>query len=152
VALQGLKAEDTVLVNDHLVFEVSITARGYKDLTVPVVLREKGGKELKKQDVKLDETGAVVKVRFTHQPTTPGEKIYEIETPVQEGEVDRDNNRLEHVVHVRESATFKVLYVEGYRRYEYHYLKTLLERENSRLKGNKTVKLRVRLLDADPKY
>ena len=41
------------------------------------------------------------------------------------------------------------MYVEGYRRYEYHYLKTLLERESARIKGNKTIDLHVVLLDAD---
>ena len=45
-----------------------------------------------------------------------------------------------------------MLYVEGYRRYEYHFLKTLLERESNRIKGNKTIDLHVLLLDADPGY
>ena len=87
-----------------------------------------------------------------HQPTEPGEKIYEIETPVQPDEVDETNNRLERAVFVREAKLIKVLYVEGYRRYEYHYLKTLLERESDRAKGNKSIDLKVLLLDADPDY
>ena len=152
VSLQALKAEDTVFVNDHLVFEVMLVAKGYKNVTLPVTLREKGGKKLDEKEVRIDGNGTPVKVRFVHQPKEPGEKTYEIETPAQEGEVEKDNNRLEHVVSVRESATIKVLYVEGYRRYEYHFLKTLLERESNRVKGNKTVKLRVRLMDADAGY
>jgi hypothetical protein len=46
----------------------------------------------------------------------------------------------------------KVLYVEGYRRYEYHYVKTLLERESARVRGNKSVDLKVLLLEADPDF
>ncbi len=45
-----------------------------------------------------------------------------------------------------------MLYVEGYRRYEYHYVKTLLERESNRIKGNKSIDLKVLLLDADPDF
>ncbi len=153
VSLQGLKAEDTVLVNDLLDFDVNVVAKGYKDLkSVKVTLREKGGKKLDEKDVALDGNGTPAKVRFTYQPKEPGEKTFEIETPVQEGEVEKDNNRIEHVVSVRESVTIKVLYIEGYRRYEYHFLKTLLERESNRVKGNKTIKLRVRLMEADAGY
>src|SRR5262249_31250228 len=46
----------------------------------------------------------------------------------------------------------KVLYVEGYPRWEYRYIKTLLERESTRTKGNKSVDIKVLLLDADPDY
>jgi hypothetical protein len=152
VSLEGLKAEDTVFVNDYIVFQLTVVAKGYKNITLPVTLREKGGKKLDEKEVKIDGSGTPVKVTFIHQPREPGEKTYEIETPVQEGEVEKDNNRLEHVVSVRETATIKVLYVEGYRRYEYHFLKTLLERESNKVKGNKTVKLRVRLMDADAGY
>ena len=152
VYLQGLKAEDLVFVKDELVFDLYVVAKGYKNLTVPVILREKGGKELKRQDVKIDDKGLPVKVKLVYQPMEPGEKIYEIEIPKQEGEVETSNNRVEHNVSVRESALIKVLYVEGYRRYEYHFLKTLLERESNRVKGNRSIKLRVRLMDADAGY
>jgi hypothetical protein len=103
----------------------------------------------------MDQVDAYCKsvyVRLTYQPTEPGEKVYEIETPVQEDEVEKDNNRLVKAVSVKENRLIKVLYVEGYRRYEFHFLKTLLERESNRVKGNKTVELKVLLLDADPGY
>src|SRR5262249_43187877 len=46
----------------------------------------------------------------------------------------------------------KVLLVEGYPRYEYRYVKTLLERESNRAKGNKTIDLSILLLEADPDF
>ena len=55
------------------------------------------------------------------KPTEPGEKTYIIETPLQPDEADKEDNRLERKVFVREAKLIKVLYVEGYRRYEYHY-------------------------------
>jgi hypothetical protein len=154
VRLHDLQVEDSVYVNDRIVFELQLTGQGYDGLAVPVTLREKGKAKVLdvQQTVRIDPGGKPVKVRLVHQPTEPGEKVYVIETPVQPDEIDRDNNRLERAVHVREAKLIKVLYVEGYRRYEFHYVKTLLERESDRARGNKTIDLRVLLLDADPDY
>jgi hypothetical protein len=149
VYLHDLQVEDSVYVNDKVVFEVRLTAQGYDRLTLPVVLREKGKSEVLKKEVVQVEGGKTVKVRLVHQPAEPGEKVYEITVPVQEDEVEKDNNRVERPVFVHEARQIKVLYVEGYRRYEYHYLKTLLERESARIKGNKSIDLKVLLLEAD---
>src|SRR5262249_21785017 len=129
VYLHDLQVEDTVYVNDRVVFELKLTAQGYGNLTTDVILREKGKEEvLDRQTVTADSSGKPVKVRLTHQPKEAGEKLYEIVTKKQPDEKDEENNRLERVVFVRESKLIKVLYIEGYRRYEYHYVKTLLER------------------------
>jgi hypothetical protein len=153
VYLHDLQCEDSVYVNDRLVFDLRLTGQGYTDLTVPVELREKGkDKVLDRQMVKVDPNGKPVKVRLVHKPTEPGEKLYELRAGEQEDEVDKENNRLEKAVYVRESKLIKVLYVEGYRRYEYHYVKTLLERESDRSRGNKSIDLKVYLAEADPDY
>src|SRR5262249_24119756 len=152
--LHDLQVEDSVYVNDRVVFEVRLTAQGYTDLTVPVTLKEKGGnKVLDTQTVRIDPKGKPVKVRLTHRPTEPGEKVYVIEVPEQPDEVKpADNNRLERLVSVRETKLIKVLYVEGTARYDYRSLKPLLERESAQDPRNKTIDLKVLLLDADPEY
>ncbi len=152
--LHDLQCEDAVYTNDRVVFEVRLTGQGYTDLTVPVRLREKGkeDKVLKEERVTVDPQGKPVKVRLVHQPTEPGEKVYIIDVPVQPDETHADNNRVERTVLVRDVKLFKVLYVEGYARYEYRFVKTLLERESARLEGNKSIDLKVLLLDADPGY
>jgi len=155
VALRDLQVEDTVYVNDRLVFELRLVATGYEPMQVPVTLHEKGKEDeepLDRQVVPIDPAGKPVKVRLTHVPKQAGEKIYVIKTPAQQDEVDKDNNRLQRPVSVRETKLLKVLYVEGYRRYEYHFVKTLLERESARIKGNKTMELKVYLQDADPAH
>lgn len=155
VALQDLQVEDSCYVNDRLVFELNLLATGYEAMPVPVYLYEKGkedGDPLDKVEARTDGTGKKVKVRLTHVPKTPGEKIFVVKTPLQPDEVDKDNNRLERAVSVRETKLIKVLYAEGYRRYEYHYVKALLERESARIKGNKTIDLKVWLQDADPAH
>jgi hypothetical protein len=152
--LHDLQVEDSVYVNDRIVFEARLTGQGYTDLTVPVTLREKGStKDLDTQMVKVDAQGRPVKVRLAHRPTDPGEKTYVIEVPVQPDEVKpADNNKLERTVFVRETKLIKVLYVEGYARYEYRFLKTLLERESTADRRNKSIDLKVLLLDADEDY
>jgi hypothetical protein len=153
VYLHDLAAADSSYVNDRLIFTVNVTAQGYNQLSTPVKLREKGkNMVLDQKEAQFDETKKTVKVVLMHRPTTPGEKIYEIEVEGKEDEVTRDNNRLERAVFVHENRLIKVLYVEGYRRWEYHYIKTLLERESNRIKGNKSIDLKVLLLEADPDF
>ena len=150
--LHDLHAEDSVYVNDRIIFEARLTAQGFKNLTVPVTLHEKGKERALDRKVVTVGDNGMVKVRLEHRPSEPGEKTYVIRVPVQPDEVDRDNNALEKTIFVREAKQIRVLYVEGYRRYEYQYVKTLLERESARIKGNKSIYLRVVLLDADSDF
>lgn len=151
--LHDLQVEDSVFVNDRLVFEARLTAQGYTSLPpVPVVLSEKTKdgqlKELSRELVAIDPTGKPVKCRITHRPTEPGERIYVLEATVQPDEVQpADNNRLERTVHVREAKPSRVFYVEGYPRPEFRFVKMLLERESAQ-QGNKSIELKVLLLDA----
>jgi hypothetical protein len=155
--LEGLQVSDSVWVNDWLVFQVQVVGQGYTDLEVPLTLSEKdkdgNEKVLETKKVKVDPHGKPVKVEIRHQPKEPGEKLYVLKVPEQEDEVKpADNNRLERAVYVRETKVIKVLYVEGAPRYDYRYIKHLLERESAREKGNKSIDLRVLLLDADESY
>ena len=151
LSLHDLRAEDAVYVNDRIVFAFKLTAQGFPAGPFQLALYEKG-KE-RPLDTKMVTAGGddrTVNVQMIHRPTEPGEKVYVLRTPVLEGETDKENNQIEKTILVREAKQINVLYVEGYRRYEYHYLKTLLERESNRIKGNKSVNLRVFLQDADP--
>jgi hypothetical protein len=152
--LHDLQVEDSAYVNDTIVFEVRLTGQGYNDLTVPVTLREKGqDKPLDTQVVRVDPQGKPVKVRLKARPTEAGEKVYVIQVPEQPDEVKpADNNRLERTIYVRETKLIKVLYVEGYARYEYRFIKALLERESALDPRNKSIDLKVLLLDADFEY
>ncbi len=152
--VHDLQVEDSVYVSDRVIFEARLTGQGYTDLTVPVTLKEKGSdKVLASEMVKVDPHGKPVKFRLTHQPAEPGERTYIIEAPVQPDELKSgDNNRIERMVFVREAKLIKVLYVEGAARYEYRFIKHLLERESAEDKRNKSVDLKVLLLDADEEY
>ena len=51
-----------------------------------------------------------------------------------------------------ESKQIRVLYIEGSARYEYRYLKNLLERESNDKKSNKSIEVKVLLVDSDDDY
>jgi hypothetical protein len=151
--LTELQVEDSVQTNDKLVFEAKLIARGLGTSSpLPVILYQKQGDklvELARVTVQPDLAGQPVRLRLAHTPTQPGEQTYVIETPPLPGESDTLNNRLEHTVQVIPPRRIRVLYLEGSPRYEYRFLRTLLEREDERLVANKSIDLRTLLLDAD---
>lgn len=151
--LHDLQAEDTVNVRDRLVFDVRVSIRGrISASSVPAVLWEKKPDgslvELKRATVDLD-PNQPVRVRLTTSPTEPGDHTYVITVPEQPDETDKNNNRVEKLVHVFDAKPVKVLYIEGYPRYEYRYVKALLEREAATAQGNRSIQLKVLLVDAD---
>jgi hypothetical protein len=159
--LHDLQVEDVVYVNDRVVFEARLTGQGYKDMSVPVVLKIKGKdgkeKEVDRTKVKVDPTGKSVKVRLRDQPKEVGRRHYvmEVELPKTERPEKMPNPgnlRLERTIEVIEAKMIRVLYVEGQPRYEFRFIKSLLERENPDAKKNKTVDLKVVLLDGDPDF
>jgi hypothetical protein len=159
--LHDLQVEDTVYVHDRVQFEARLTGRGYKDLTVPVVLKVKlkngKEKELDRKKIRIDPRGNPVKITLQDQPDKPGEKLYivEVEMPKIEG-MDKGPNpadlRLQRSVFVQESKKIKVLYIEGTPRYEFRFIKSLLEREAPTKKKTRTIELKVLLTDADDDF
>jgi hypothetical protein len=152
VIVNDAQVADWVYVNDFANFTVQLSAQGFTDLEVPVQLFEKGkesGRPLDEKRVKFDKETKTVTLR--HRPIDPGDKVYVVKVPPQ-GDEPADNNRLERHVLVREAKIHKVLYVEQYPRWEYRYIKSLLERETPLARGNKAIDLHVLLLEADLDY
>lgn len=151
--LHDLQSEDTANVRDRHVFDVRVSVRGrIAATTVPVVLWEKkpDGRlaELKRATVELN-PNQPMKVRLSTTPLEPGDHTYVITVPEQPDETDKSNNRVEKLVHVFDAKPVRVLYIEGYPRYEFRYIKALLEREAATAQGNRSIQLTVLLVDAD---
>ena len=154
IRLHDLQAVDSVYVNDRIFFELTLTGQGYAGLTVPVTLREKGkdadagqeGRHARRRQRGREGAAAVqADGGRARRPTSSRRRC----SPTRR---TRRTTASSGKVFVREAKLIKVLYVEGYRRYEYHFLKTLLERESDRTKGNKSIDLKVVLLNADPDF
>jgi hypothetical protein len=146
IALSDLKAERVINEKDRLMLEFRLTAQGpgMPD-RVPVNLFEiVDGKRVRRNDPREPSEYAVNKtIRLSVTPDTPGDKEYVIEVPVQPGEVNRKNNRLEHDVLVARNQRVRVLFIESVPRYEYRFIKTLFERETEKVLGNKSIELSV---------
>jgi len=151
LALSDLKAADVVVKGDQIVLDARLTAKGQNvPASVPVILWERQGEnriERGRQDVVPDRAGKPVPVRFTHTPMEVGDKTFIIEVAVQPNEAETNNNRLERVILVAEHKKLRVLYVEAYPRYEFRFVKTLLERETESGRS-RAVDLDVLWLDA----
>ncbi len=138
-------AEGTVFVRDPIAVRTRIAVEGF-DVPVPLTVQLCGedGRILDQQVVTLgsDQESATVETRY--RPESPGRIRMRIQVPTQEGEADSANNVDAVEVDVIEER-IRVLYVDGYPRYEYRYLKNMLIREQ-------TVTASCLLLSADDEF
>jgi hypothetical protein len=149
--LTDLQADDTVTVGDRIVFDARLVARGQVPAApVTVTLYEKGKSPDtgKRVTVTPDPNGNRVPVTIAHTPTEAGEKTFILEVQSVAGETDLTNNRIERTVLVTDSKRVRVLYIEGYPRYDFRFVKVLLERESERSVGGKGFSVEVLLLNA----
>lgn len=150
--LTDLQAEDTITVGDRLVFDARLAAHGRVPAEpVAVVLSEKVGGQLVERGrmtVTPDPAGNRVPITIAHTPLEAGEKTFVLAVPTVAGETDHTNNRIERTILVTDSKRVRVLYLEGYPRYDFRFIKVLLERESERSVGGKGIEVKVILLNA----
>ena len=150
--LTELLVDDVVFVDDMVRFQAKLLARGFAGQEVTVRLKErdakstdpKAAREIESTRVIAPPDGQPKRLEIGHRPKQTGEVIYTLEIDPRPRELQVENNRIERVVNVRKEK-LKVLYVDSEPRYEYRYLKTYLEREE-------TIGLSVVLLSSDPEY
>jgi hypothetical protein len=154
--LSDLQVEETVMVGDRLVFDVRLSYRGTESAgTVPVVLYEKdkaSGQLIERSRVAAAPPlgGAPVPVTISYTPTEPGEKVFIVQVPPVPGETLTSNNRLERTVWVTEARRVRVLMIEGRPRYDFRFIKVLLERESEHSLGGRHISVDTILLNASP--
>jgi len=133
--LEIVEAPEVALEDDEVGVTVRVTGIGYDGESSPVVLRralssdpptQASGEVLAQEEVPL-EGGSGRLVSLTFIPDEPGEWRVVAEVPVRPGETLKDDNADARIVRVRPEK-IRVLYVEGYPRWEYRYLKNLLLR------------------------
>jgi|GEM_PF-872367 len=147
VRLAGVTAPEVALAGDTVTLEVVVAARGYPGAPATLLAQEeKSGAELAREDFRLaEDTGATEQtVRLGFVP--PGEGDLEVRVTVlpQPGERDAANNVERRLLRV-EPGRIKVLYVDGYPRWEYSFLKSSLLRFAN-------VEAQCLLLDAAPDF
>jgi VWA domain-containing protein/aerotolerance regulator-like protein len=150
--LTDLQAEDTITVGDRLVFDARLAAHGrVPPEPLPVILSEKVGGQLIERGrvtVTPDLAGNRVPITISHTPLDAGEKTFVLAVPTVAGETEVTNNRIERTILVTDSKRVRVLFIEGYPRYDFRFVKVLLERESERSVGGKGIEVKVILLNA----
>lgn len=145
VEIKSVQAPDVALVNDDVAFEVVVESKGYEGRATSLVLSMRGSDEvLSSREVTLPRDGREQNEVLFWRPEREGEYDLEIKIVRLAGEQFLDDNVRSHHLRV-DPEEIKVLYVEGYPRWEYRFLKSILLR-------SKNMKAQCLLLDADKDF
>ena len=101
---------------------------GCAGLVVPVRLLDAGGKVLDQQSLTIDARRGDQEVMLSYTPREKGNYKLSVDIPVQGGETIEQNNGRSFNVTVADPRIM-LLYVEGTLRWEYRYLKRVIERD-----------------------
>ena len=143
--LAGLQMDEVAFVDDPLILSARLKAFGFSGRPVTLTLKTTENDEpLITQTLTAEADGVSQPVDLTWTPTQEGDWDLVLEAEALPGETNRANNRQVHHVRVRRERV-RVLLVDGHPRWEYRYVKHLLERSPS-------VTLTCVLQDADPEY
>lgn len=153
VQVYGLLADDVAFVSDPVPFSVKVKSFGVEGqpLTVRLVQRDTQ-KTVATTDIIGGVDGTAQKAELVWTPTEKGEFEFVAEiTPLADETNPHNNTSQPQTVSVRQDP-IRVLLVDSAARYEFRYLKHMLEREAFREGGQKTLELDTVLQDADLEY
>ncbi|KAF0241181.1 MAG: hypothetical protein FD180_4589 [Planctomycetota bacterium] len=134
IMLSRLEAPEVAVAGDFVEFKFIVTSKGFAGETIQVTMTEHDHSIAPMLDVKLEgkdkevEQAALIKWK----PEKAGEYVIRLATPVRAEEIVENNNELTHHIKIVDNK-IKVLFVEGYPRWEYRYLKNALVRDKSML-------------------
>lgn len=119
------------LVGDQIPFTVEVRARGFEADSLPVKIEilDASRKLLASQALTLPGGAGSRKEVLYVQAEADGRQAFTIRTPPLEGEADTTNNTRKVVLRIIKKR-IKVLFAEGYPRWEYRYLKNALIRDD----------------------
>jgi uncharacterized membrane protein len=132
VRIANVTSPEVALAGDTVTLEVSVAARGFPGQPVTIVVTDAvTNRELVREEFTLaeaeagDATEQVVRIGFV--PDVEGDLDMRITVSPHPEERDASNNTERRMMRV-EPGRIKVLYVDGYPRYEYRFLKNSLLR------------------------
>lgn len=120
-----VRANRYAIKNRVSIITSKISVQGLADEAVYVFLK-KDDEVLRTEMIKLEEGKDLYDVEMEYIPKETGENRFRIETSPVEGEENKDNNSKKFFMKVLESEN-RVLYIEGALRWEYKFLKRILE-------------------------
>ncbi len=151
IEMQQVTANDAVFAKDIASIRATVRVTGPGAQPVTVRLKDKAtgqpvldpaGKPIEQTITPADDQPQEVELLM--RPDEPGELNLIVEADAQAGEIDAADNAREIQMAVLD-AKINVLYVEGYPRWDYRYLKTEMMRD-------RTVNISCLLTSADPTF
>jgi len=127
VAIQALRAPRSVLLGDEVQLSAEVAATGLGAARVTVELSS-AGQAIGRREVVTLPSGRPVTVHFSHVPERPGGILLTASVSTREDEVDRSNNAASVFVVVAE-RTIRALLVEEEPRWEFRFLRNVMERD-----------------------
>lgn len=141
LAVVSLLTDEVVRKGDEVVVSVSLRQRGYSGKTASLTLRL-GDRVLRRLPVRLGPEGRKQDVTLSFTPNEAGARTLVASLDTLPGEMTTANNRKAWPVRIIDKR-LKILYVEGYPRWEYRYLKNAILRDRTTL-------FSCMLVEADP--
>ena len=127
--ITSLQAPDVALAKDWVNFEIRLKSHGFEGQNVELLLQDKD-QILEKKTITLVGGDTEQTDSLRHGFDKPGDVEVKVLIPPDPGEIlETDNTRVHHIKIVDEKI--KVLFVDGYPRWEYRYLKNALIRDKS---------------------
>ncbi len=151
IAIDSINVQDSVFVDDLVLMRVQVRGSGYPaNHDVKVALKTKAGEPIKTPDGRMVEKNVSlpddkpVEVELSFKPDKIGTLDLQAIAEKQIGEIDtKDNVRPAQIAVL--DAKINVLYVDGYPRWEYRYIKNEMLRD-------KSVNISCLLTSADPSF
>ncbi|MDF1660319.1 MAG: VWA domain-containing protein [Planctomycetota bacterium] len=138
------------IAGDQITAECTVKAKGFEEpveVEVKLSFRKKGEvewQEIQSKNITVGGDQRERVVRFRAKPTEPGSYDTMVDVAQQPTEKTYDNNKAERPIRVIDKR-IKVLYIDGYPRWEYRYLKNALIRD-------KSMDAQILLLSAEPNF
>lgn len=146
VSIQAVSVPQSVLKDDEVIFQVTVQSVGFEGSNVEVeLLKGEDPTPLSSRPLLLEGSARQQKVLLYYRATEPGDHRFTVRIRPLPGESIVENNQRVRTVSVIQKK-IKVLYVEGYPRWEYRYLKNALIRDID------TMETTCQLLSADAMF
>ena len=127
VAVLALRGPKSALPGDEVFLTAQIATTGMGAVRVPVELVG-DGQVLETKHIVTLPSGQPVNVNFSFVPDAPGRRVFTARVAHQEGEKDDANNAAAVTIEIVERK-IRVLLVEGEPRWEFRFLRNVLERD-----------------------
>jgi uncharacterized membrane protein len=129
IELVALRADSVVLLDDEMVMDLKVRNRGYPTSSVELrIINAADGQVLHQEQKTLLASEDDQTLDLRYKPTREGDQQWIVEVKPLPGEHSTDNNRKTHEVRIRRSK-LRILYVDGFPRWEYRKLKNFLKRD-----------------------